>query len=119
MFLDPVGYGVDKIDLGAEWTAMTGLPFVWAFWAGRTSALDPSAVQALVEARDAGVRASDQVAADYCGPERAAVGQAYLRENIQYQLGERETAGLRRYYQLAAAHDLIDETREPLFYQGQ
>jgi len=111
--------GVQKIDLGAEWTAMTGLPFVWAFWAGRADALDASAVQALVEARDAGVRASDQVATDYCGPERAAIGQAYLRDNIQYQLGKREQAGLRLYYQFAAVHGLIEKAREPLFYQEQ
>ena len=32
--------GLDKIDLGYEWTAMTGLPFVWSFWAGRTGCID-------------------------------------------------------------------------------
>ena len=30
---------IEKIDLGEAWTAMTGLPFVWAFWAGRPDAL--------------------------------------------------------------------------------
>ena len=37
-------HGVQKIDLGAEWTAMTGLPFVWAFWAGRPGVLDSAGV---------------------------------------------------------------------------
>jgi len=111
--------GIQKIDLGEQWTAMTGLPFVWAFWAGRPDALDVRAVQVLLQARDAGVRASDQLAADYCGPDRAAVGKAYLRENIQYQLGEREEAGLRRYYSLAAKYGLIDAAREPIFYPAQ
>ena len=35
LFLDHVAAGLTKIDLGAEWTRLTGLPFVWAFWAGR------------------------------------------------------------------------------------
>ena len=61
--------------------------------------------------------ASDEVAADYCGPERAALGQAYLRENIQYVLGDREIAGVRRYYELAARHGLIEPPREPLFFE--
>ena len=73
---------------------MTELPFVWAFWAGRPGGLSPAGVSALVAARDAGIAASDAIAAAYCGPERAARGQAYLRENIRYTLGEHEQAGL-------------------------
>jgi chorismate dehydratase len=119
LFMDAAAAGVDKIDLGEQWTSMTGLPFVWAFWAGRPGAVAGDGLAALHEARDAGVAASDQVAADYCGPERAETGKIYLRDNIQYHLGEREEAGLRRYYELAAAHGLIDGARAPLFYQGR
>ena len=39
--------GLDKIDLGYEWTAMTGLPFVWSFWAGRTGCIDKNHINAL------------------------------------------------------------------------
>ena len=116
LYLDPTEYGVEKIDLGREWTAMTGLPFVWAFWAGRPDALPAEAVEALAEARDRGVDASDRIAAEYCGPERAELGQAYLRENIYYHLHEREEAGLRRYYELAAKHGLIERAREVTTY---
>jgi predicted solute-binding protein len=41
----------------------------------------------------------------------------YLRENIRYSLGAREEDGLRRFFELAAAHGVADEVREPLFYQ--
>ncbi|HJR60514.1 MAG TPA: menaquinone biosynthesis protein [Vicinamibacterales bacterium] len=116
LYLDPAEKGVEKIDVGEEWNAMTGLPFVWAFWAGRPDTLPPEAVQALAAARDAGVAAADQIAAAYCGPARAALGKAYLRDNIQYTLGVREIAGVLMYYQLAARHGLIGASREPLFY---
>ena len=111
LYLDPSAHGVRKVDLGAEWTAMTGLPFVWAFWAGRPDVLDEPHLQALTDARDRGVAASDEIAADYCGPERADLGRRYLKDNIYYRLGEREEAGLRQYFELAATHGVIDEPR--------
>ena len=116
LYLDAEAHGVQKVDLGQEWTAMTGLPFVWAFWAGRPSVVDTDAVAALTIARDQGVAASDSIADDYCGPERAPLGRRYLRENIYYHLREREESGLRRYYELAAKHGLIDAPREVQTY---
>jgi chorismate dehydratase len=116
LFMDHEARGLTKIDLGEEWTSMTGLPFVWAFWAGRPQALTGEAVRALTRARDAGVRAANEIAAAYCGPERAAAGQAYLRENIRYVIGEREEAGLRKFYELAEKHGVVDATRAPAYY---
>lgn len=116
LFYDPATSGVYKTDLGERWTALTGLPFVWAFWAGRPGIVPPRAVRALLEARDRGVAASDEIAAAYCGPERAALGRQYLRENIAYTLGERERAGLRRYFELAERHGIVDSLRPLGFY---
>jgi chorismate dehydratase len=116
LFLDHAARGLLKVDLGAEWVGLTGLPFVWAFWAGRPGALGRPAIEALVRARDEGVAASDLIADAYCGPERAAAGRAYLRENIQYGLGEREEQGLRRYFELAEKHGVVDAVRAPAFY---
>jgi chorismate dehydratase len=116
LYLDYQAARLAKIDLGEEWTRLTGLPFVWAFWAGRPGALPAAALRALGAARDAGVAASDAIADAYCGPERAALGRAYLRENIQYVLGERAAAGLRQYYELAAKHGVIEDVRPAVFY---
>ena len=35
LFIDHDALGLEKVDLGEEWIGMTGLPFVYAFWAGR------------------------------------------------------------------------------------
>jgi chorismate dehydratase len=143
LFLDHAAAGFMKIDLGAEWTRLTGFPFVWAMWAGRPDALTPQHVIALQRARDAGVANSEAVADAYCairptpaeGPLHAEAGgvsltpahdvlrakaevcRAYLRDNIQYGLGEREAAGLRRYYELARRHGVIDAARPADFYE--
>jgi chorismate dehydratase len=116
LYLDHRAAGLAKIDLGEQWTSLTGLPFVWAFWAGRPGVLSAAALAALVEARDVGVAASDAIADEYCGPERAALGRAYLRDNIQYVLDERAASGLAQYYELAALHGLIESVRPPAFY---
>jgi chorismate dehydratase len=105
-----------KIDLGEEWTTMTGLPFVWAFWAGRAGTLSKDRAGALAAARDAGVAASDRIADEYCGPEHARLGRAYLRENIRYCLGEREQAGLLHFYELAMDYELVESLRPVAFF---
>lgn len=116
LFFDHEHAGAEKLDLGEEWTRMSGLPFVWAFWAGRPGALTPEQIQLLQQARDAGVAASDAIAAMYCGPERAEVGRRYLRENIRYDWGPRELEGLRAYYELALKHRLVERGESPVFY---
>jgi hypothetical protein len=78
--------------------------------------LPPAAVAALTEARDAGVAAADEIATDYCGPDRAALGRTYLRDNIQYTLGAGEEAGLKQYYEFAETHGLIERSRPLTFY---
>jgi chorismate dehydratase len=99
---------VEVIDLGKAWTELTGLPFVYAFWAGRPGMLEPGDVEALQAARDAGVAASDDVACAYLRdmPARQALGMRYLRENIKYHLGAEEQAGLELFYRYAAEIDV-------------
>jgi chorismate dehydratase len=116
LYFDQNAAGVMKLDLGERWTGLTGLPFVWAFWAGRPGALSPGAVLRLVRARDAGVSASDAIADAYCGPERAALGRAYLRENVQYTLDDRASAGLETFYELAEKHDIVKIRRPAAFF---
>ena len=109
LFADYDALGVDKIDLGEAWTALTGLPFVWAFWAGRPDAADADIVGRLQEARDAGVAASDAVADAYVGgdPDRRTVARRYLRESMKYDLSIRALQGLRTYFREAAQLGLV------------
>jgi chorismate dehydratase len=116
LFLDHESAGLTKIDLGAEWTRLTGLPFVWAFWAGRAGTIDAAGVAALQAARDQGLRDADAMAESYCGSARADVCRRYLRDNIKYQLGDRETEGLRRYYELAAGLGLVERAGPVEFF---
>ena len=91
------------VDLGEEWTAMTGLPFVWAFWAGPAGALSHDDVAALQEARDLGIQRPVEIAEAYFPgrPDLQSVAASYLRDNIKYHLAEDERAALELFYRYA------------------
>ena len=101
---EPRAASHEVIDLGEAWLRHTGLPFVYAFWAGRPDALTPAHVKELQDTRDRGLANADDVARQYLkdAPERQALGARYLRENIKYYLGEDEKAGLELFYRYAA-----------------
>jgi chorismate dehydratase len=97
--------GAEKVDLGEAWKAMTGLPFVYAFWAGRPDALDADQTVRLQRARDEGRREIDAVAAAFFpdDPPRRQAATEYLRNHVLHVVGDREQAGLERFLSLAAA----------------
>jgi chorismate dehydratase len=119
LFLDHRAAGLTKIDLGEEWLRLTGLPFVYAFWAGRAGALSQSDVETLQRARDAGVRSPEEVARRMYPDDafRQDVAVRYLRDNMRYDLGRDERAGLTLFYRYAAELGLVDRERELLFYE--
>jgi len=117
LFLDPAA--VEKIDLGDEWTRMTGLPFVYAFWAGRPGALTADDVDALRRARDEGVQMPEQLAREFlkdASAERQAIGGRYLRHNIKYHLGEDERVALETFFRYAVEAGVVPGARVPEFF---
>jgi chorismate dehydratase len=116
--LDAARRGVDKIDLGSEWHALTGLPFVYAMWCGRPGILAQDHVDELNAARENGAAHLPEIAREYAHGDPAAETRAlaYLRDNLRYALGEREIAGLRRFHELAADTGVVPATRPLAFY---
>jgi chorismate dehydratase len=118
LYADHQRLGLEKSDLGEAWTGLTGLPFVWAFWAGRPGAVGEADVRVLQAVRDRGVAEADAVAAAFFPGDarKAERGARYLRENIDFRFGERHAAGLRRFYEEAAALGLVPASRELRFF---
>jgi chorismate dehydratase len=110
--------GLQKIDLGLEWTAMTRLPFVYAAWTGRPGAVGDEEVHLLVEAQREGLAAVDLIAAEYARGDSAKTARAaaYLRDNVKYGLGADEAAGLQLFLDHAAALDLAPRRRTVEFF---
>jgi chorismate dehydratase len=111
---------VEKVDLGDLWTRTTGLPFVYAFWAGRPGVVGADQMRALLDTRDASCADPRAVASAYYPHDEArqATAERYLRDNIKYDLGADERAGLERFYQYAAELGLVPAPAVPLYFDG-
>jgi len=118
LFTDHQPLGVEKIDLGEEWMGMTGLPFVYAFWAGRPGVMDAGDITALQRARDRGLGVTATIGRELFpdDPARASRADRYLREEVKYALGAREVLGLQRFYELAAEVGVVPVVAVPRFY---
>jgi chorismate dehydratase len=114
---DAAALGLTKIDLGEAWLAMTGLPFVYAAWTGRPGAVTAGDVRALQVARDEGLANIPAIAAEYAPGNAAhqARAAAYLRDNVRYELGPDEVAGLQLFLDRAAALGLAPGRKVEFF----
>ena len=123
LYQDHEAMGLDKIDLGEEWQAMTSLPFVWAVWAGRDHAVTAEHLQALTAARDAGVGALDEIADRFAtvrdddNGESAARAREYLHENVFYTLDEQGRAGLKKFFTAAADIEVVPPAGPLRFFE--
>ena len=111
----------ESLDLGAEWVEMTGLPFVFAFWAGRAGALDGVQTQALLEAKIQGLDHIGKIARTYSGEHGGdpVLYERYLQEHIEFDLDDRALQGLRLFYAKANEHDLIPALPELRFFAAE
>lgn len=116
--IDAEKHNVTKVDLGGEWKALTGLPFVYAMWVGRPGAVSQAQCRALQQARDRGVAHLPEIAKQVSGGDGALEQRAlaYLRDNLKFELGEAEQAGLRKFHELAAEISVISELKPLRFY---
>jgi chorismate dehydratase len=100
-------------DLMERWKFLTGLPFVFAFWATREGFNDPSVVNHLKASRDFGVASLTTIAEKYA--EQLSLPkdslEKYLRENVYYYMDSRCLEGLSLFYEKAAAAGAIKTQR--------
>ena len=102
------GRAIGVHDMGAMWVATMKLPMVFAVWAAKQSVADRVLEAPFVESKNFGLAHMDQIVAiesERLGLETELV-ERYLREHIGYDLGELESAGMRRFLEAAGALDL-------------
>ncbi len=101
--VDPAILPYETLDLGEEWIALTGLPMVFAVWAGRKEIVhEPYGKIFLESCRYGLVHMDDIVAAE--APARQFspdVVRRYLTHHIVFELGEKDYEGMRLYIQHA------------------
>jgi predicted solute-binding protein len=102
--VDPNSLPWHVYDLGAEWVEMTGLPMVFAVWAGRRGTVTPELVSAFQESCRYGLDRLEEIVAG----ESAARGfapelvRAYLTRHIVHELGPRDYQGMELFLEYAS-----------------
>src|SRR5206468_10494715 len=77
---------LEVFDLAERWRFLTGLPFVFAFWAVRDGFKDSGIVDTLKASRDFGVSNIPTIAEKYAEPTQIKKEyiQEYLERNVHY-----------------------------------
>jgi chorismate dehydratase len=83
-------------DLGSEWRAITGLPFVFAAWVSNKP-LDPDFIEAFDQANALGLEHIDEIVA--ATPFDLYDLKKYYTLHLSYNLDERKRAGMQRFLQ--------------------
>jgi chorismate dehydratase len=98
--IDPAQLPYGVLDLGLEWTEMTGLPMVFAVWAAsRRYHPEPFAASLRF-----GLAHLDEIVASEHEARgiSAELAREYLTHNISFELGPAERAGLDRFLEYAS-----------------
>jgi len=94
--IDPASTPFDVYDLGREWLEMTGLPMVFAVWAGPREFVTPQVIGAFQASCAYGINSLERIVAE----ETAGRGfspelvRRYLGSHIVFQLGAAEREGM-------------------------
>ena len=104
-------------DLAERWRFLTGLPFVFAFWAVREGFKDASVVDLLKQSRDYGVANTATIAEKYSAELQIKKEfiQEYLERNVHYYMDRTCVEALELFYEKAARVGAIKSARRPEF----
>jgi predicted solute-binding protein len=102
--LDPASLPYRVLDLGEEWLGLTGLPMVFAVWAGAEEAITEEAARVFVDSCQYGLAHLEDIVSE-AHQERGFpkdLARTYLTRHIVCELGEMERRGLDRFLAMAA-----------------
>jgi chorismate dehydratase len=101
--VDPATLPFETLDLGAEWIALTGLPMVFAVWAGRKEIVREPYGQIFLDSCRYGLAHMDDIVAAEAPARQFTpdVVRRYLTHHIVFELGEKDYEGMRLYIQHA------------------
>jgi chorismate dehydratase len=111
--IDPDSLPYHVYDLGAEWVEMTGLPMVFAVWAGRRGLVNPKLVKAFRESCVYGRERLDEIVSIEAAPRGFSPGLArdYLTRNIVHELNSRDYEGMELFLRYSRQTDPAGASR--------
>lgn len=111
--VDPSAWRGQAYDLGAEWVAMTGLPMVFAVWAGRRAVVTGEIGEAFRDSCRYGREHMDEIVMEE-SPRRGfprEIVREYLTRNIVHELEDRDYRGMELFLRYARELAPLGATR--------
>ena len=105
--VDPAALPFETLDLGTEWNSLTGLPMVFAVWAGRKGVVNDRLTGAFLDSYRYGAARMDAIVAGESVSRAfdAPLVRKYLTEHIVFELTDRDYAGMKLYLEQASKLD--------------
>src|SRR5258706_11099192 len=111
------------LDLAADCRAMTGKPFVFAFWAVRAPIASAEMIDHFRDSRDHGLLPASLDAIARQWAPRVGISEAdvrsYLTENICFDLDQETLAGLHLFFRYAAEDGILPAAKDLRFMGRQ
>jgi chorismate dehydratase len=93
----------NRLDLNEEWIDLTGLPFIYSFWAGREFTITAEDIRLIRKSFDIGLRNIEHICKDYAAQYGTdwVFYHDFLTKNISYNFDEKAREGLMEFYNYA------------------
>ncbi len=110
----------NRLDLNEEWLDMTGLPFVYAFWAGRELTITTNDLKVIQSSFDLGIKNLEKISKDYAKKHREdwAFYHDLFTQNLSYFFSDQEKDGLNEFYTYAFFYGFTEFIPDLNFYKS-
>ncbi len=108
-----------SVDLGEYWQKLTGLPFVYAFWAAKARQNLDWLASKLLKTCDEGLKNIDKIIVENAHNHgfEPDIARQYLTENLTFEFTQDHQKGLAKFYELAYECGLVKKHKPLSFYQ--
>jgi predicted solute-binding protein len=103
--IDPEMLPFEYLDLGTEWKVLTGVPMVFAAWAGKPGLPERGFRDVALRSHQFGMAHLPEIVTTECSKRdiNPRLGERYFAEHIHFPLGAKELDGLRKFWALSGA----------------
>jgi chorismate dehydratase len=107
LHLEPSRLPYHVLDLGEEWVKLSGLPMVFAVWAGKPQHINERVRRVFIDSCRFGLDHLDDIIASAPATHGipSAMTREYLTRHIAFELDDTDRAGLSRFLEMASELD--------------
>jgi chorismate dehydratase len=109
----------NRLDLNEEWLDLTGLPFVYTFWAGREMTITPTDINIIKSSFELGEKNLEKISKAYADehPQNWSFYHDFFTQNMSYSFSDLERDGLNEFYNYAFFYGFTEFIPDLHFYK--